>query len=230
MKNNWISFAASVLSVMALVSCSKKESKSYTRIMMINAAPHIRTTVLSSDETIPYASTLDYGMNTGYVRMESGSRVVGMYINDTMTIKTALEGVTGGTYSLFLLDSAGRASTMAVNDDLKTPSGDRAFFRFLNLSANAVPMDVVITHPDTSIHLVQDTVFHGISYPGNTGFKEMTPGVYKMIIARKDTHDTVCRIPTFSLSAGKIYSIYLKGVDSTYNGPAAISTSTIQHN
>lgn len=223
MKKAWIPFVASVMGAMVFASCSKEETKTYSNMMIVNASPALQTTTITTDESIPYTSTLIYGQNTSYIQVESGSaRAIRTAIRDSASLITTLPAPAGQHQSVFLIDTGTRITALVVGDNLGT-SGNRARLRFLNLSPNAVPVDVTVAK-------TVDTVFREKAYKQVADFNDFVPGVYNMIISRTGTTDTVCSVPTFSLSAGKVYTIYLKGYDSTYSGKTAISTSMIQHN
>jgi hypothetical protein len=222
MKRTLTMLVSSALCAAVISSCSKTETKTTANVLMVHASPSVPVTKITTDEAAPYSGNLAYGMNTGYVRLESGNRNIKMLLQDTAMLTTAIPLEADRYYSVFLIDTGSSISTLVLNDNLDKPAGNQSRLRFIHLSPNGVPVDVLITRTD-------DTVFKNKKFKEVTDFTTFNPGVYRMHIRRSGTVDTMIHIPTFTLSAGKIYTLFLKGLDST-TGKTAASSTLIQHN
>jgi hypothetical protein len=134
----------------------------------------------------------------------------------------------GRNYSVFAYDTIlnGKSKVFALEDDLSAPPSGKAKVRFLHLSPGNLAVD--ITANDV-------IVFDNRSYADNvtTGskaaFKTMDAGTYTIGVRLAGSNPSIPAIVTvqnISIEAGKIYTIYAKGLV-TGSGPNALGAGMI---
>jgi hypothetical protein len=141
----------------------------------------------------------------------------------------------GKYYSLFIYDtlSNGKLKSLLLQDGWTTPVDTVSLIRFLNLSPDTTSFDITIINTDTTYKL--DTLSLGaVSYIGANP-KPTDLSSFSETIRSGVCHVQVLRdsIPvlndTITLTHGKIYTIYSKGLFNG-SGATALGLGMIQHN
>jgi hypothetical protein len=144
----------------------------------------------------------------------------------------------GRSYSAFLIDTLKRAAgqrVIFVEDNLTAPASGKAHIRFFHLSPNAPEVKVVNAGVDGS-----PVVFSARRYAETsrrsgsttTNFNVFTPvdaGTYNLQVQVNADNTPVLDINGLNLTAGKIYTIYARGL---INGGAGqeLGATVILHN
>jgi hypothetical protein len=135
----------------------------------------------------------------------------------------------GQPYSIFAIDSVNKLTPAAVVDSTAVPVGDTAKIRLLNFCINS-PSLIAEFFVDTSVVLTYSsrTFNDQNSNPSQTLFSKIGARSYTLNL--KGSRDSVLIIsfPNMQFSAGKIYTVYLKG--SYDNNAGSIGEAIVQHN
>ena len=142
MKKRLSVFTAVVLFAgLAMVSsCSKdEETKTYANVLVTHASPDAPGVDLLVDGSKQNSAALSFPSNTGYLKVESGSRNVKVNVSGTSTtvINADLALEKDKNYSVFAIDSVSKISALVLTDDLTAPASGKAHVRFVHLSPNA---------------------------------------------------------------------------------------------
>jgi len=112
------------LALMALVSsCEKDNEKNYADLMVVHASPDAPGVDLLFDDVKINSAAFTYPNNTGYLKVESGSRNIKINVSGTTNniINGDLTVEPDKYYSLFAIDLAAKLSVVVLGDDLTPP-------------------------------------------------------------------------------------------------------------
>jgi hypothetical protein len=158
----------------------------------------------------------------------------------------------GRSYSTFLIDTLGRSGghrVLQFEDNLTAPSSGRANVRFINLSPNAPEVYLSIqadssdfynllippstpnaSLPSTSVRRYAETSRRiGADNKDFALFVSVPAGTYDLNVSRTGSKELVTPLSGTVFSAGKIYTVYLRGLVGGDAGQE-IGATIIQHN
>lgn len=193
-------------SLLAVSSCSKEESKSYANVLVTHASPDGPGVDLLVDGAKQNSAALAYPTNTGYLQVEAGTRNIKVNVSGTSTtvINADLSLATDNNYSVFAIDSVSKISALVIADDLTAPVAGKAHVRFVHLSPNAPAVDVAVAASGA-------VVFGNKSFKEYTAFTPLDAGSYNLDVRVAGTSTVALTLPTITLEAGKIYTVFAKG-------------------
>ncbi len=219
-----------------------------TRVLFVNATPDAASLKLSVDNTL--AGTLTPGTSTSYVGVQSGSaanaspqiRVNGA--GGTLTSDLVTKGVLAANtaYTIFVTDSINRPKgtgtdlggirTLQVVDTLTTPAAGTAKVRFFNLAPDVSTASARLTNPasTSSVATLTNRAYRATA-AASLRYTTVPAGpyvtqVYSGTAVPSSLTATPATSTTLTLTDGKIYTIYAKGLNRT----KTLSVGTIQHN
>lgn len=214
MKKQLKTAALTLLAAAALFqSCKKDEvKKQYATINVFNMSPDAPGFNVQDDTTIIGSYVLQYAANTGYLQVEAGSRNIVMTTYrldsaDTVAYKVPVNLAADRSFSLFLIDSFSKKSSLLVNDRLDTLARDKSHIRFINLCPDTLRRADLVLASDSSV------VFPNMFFRDVTSFREVLPGDYKWKIRymRGDIDTMWIDVPLKVANGGKAYTLILQG-------------------
>jgi len=207
MKNKIILLATLLVSaIMILPSCKKEEVKTYANVLVTHASPNAPGVDLLVDSKVVNSAALNFPNNTGYLAVESGTRNIKVNASGTTTtvINADLTFEKDKNYSIFAVDSLSKISAIVLTDDLTAPASGKAHVRFVHLSPNAPAVDIAVASSGA-------VVFSNKSFKEYTAFTPLDAGSYNLDVRVAGTTTVALTLPTITLEAGKIYTVYAKG-------------------
>ncbi len=114
----------------------------------------------------------------------------------------------GGRYSAYIIDSFGALNRLILNDVFSAPEAGKAQFRFLHLSPDLPPFELLV---NGSLFFEEETIFDF----GNQGLATFNPideGTYtfKALVENTASTDTLT-LGNISIENGKTYTLFAKG-------------------
>lgn len=220
-----IKIAGGLLTVsLFIMSCAKEDSSSNngtSNIMLINASPNAPDIDAYADAAKINSVSLSYPSSTNYLSVASGNKsfiVKQGGTNTSLFTTPTFPFVNNKSYSVFLVDSASKASAIILQDNLATPVSDTAHFRILQLSPNTANVDFILRSGSDSIPIT------------NKAFKEVTnlyavkAKTYNIKVKLAGTETVIATATGVVLSSRKIYTLFLKG----FSGGTGTTTLGIQ--
>lgn len=180
-------------------------------IMLINASPDAAGINISfNDETIN-PSPLTYTQNTNYGLINSGTKQV-VTIQPPSSLQLLSLPMLLKNSKVYSVFFAGQISNnqlvyVATEDNLNLPEKNRAKYRFINLSENSLSLDFKLVKVTKDSILVANTPFGTAS-----AFNQIQPGKYDFKIVSRDTTKKDSVTLNYTLTNGKIYTFWAKGV------------------
>lgn len=195
-----------------LISCNNSAvdlSSSKDTLMLINASPDAGLINISFNNTIVNPSPLAYTQNTNYGLIDAGLKqvITTALANNTQLLSVPILFKNRKVYSVFLAGeiAKGKAIYVATEDSLKNPNKNRAKYRFINLSQNSKILDFRLATNDS-------VLFANIPFGTATNFNQIKPGKQTFKIISRDTSIKSIDTLSFTLTNGKIYTFWAKGL------------------
>jgi hypothetical protein len=205
-----ISILASVIlmsSAVLFTSCKKDEDvHEHAKVMVVHASPDAPGVDLLVDDVKKNSAALNFPNNTGYLELEAGTRNLKVNVAGTTTtvINADVPFTKDMSYSVFAVDSVSVISAIVLTDDLTAPAAGKAHVRFIHLSPDAPAVDVAVASSGT-------VVFGNKAFKEFTAFTPLDAGSYSLDVRVAGTTTVALVLPTITLEAGKIYTVYAKG-------------------
>ena len=187
-----------------------------TALSITNAAPTLGTVKFYLDNQIVGSSALPYPKRYDYVRAYSGTRTGKVTDSATNTEKylKSFNLIAGKYQSLYIIKQNDTLSYAVYTDEIKETAG-KAQIRFINLSADAPALSLVL-EGDT-------TTFNNRIFKAATPFKNVAPAKYTLSLKNTSTGTVVATLSDVTLVKDGYYTIWARGlstlITNTVNDP-----------
>lgn len=200
------------VTAISLAACSDDDNttaptpSAKASVMVVHASPDAPGVDLLVDNTVA-GTNLTFPNNTGYLQVNAGTRNVKVNATGTSTtvIQANLNLMENKSYSVFAVNQVSTIEPLVFEDNLSNPASGKAHVRFIHLSPNAPAVNITLT--DGTI------VFGNVSFKGSVNFTPLDAATYNLQVRDAATNQTVVlELPNISLQAGKIYTVFAKGL------------------
>lgn len=200
------------VAVLSLAACSDDENTTAptptpkANVLVVHASPDAPGVDLLVDNTVA-GTNLTFPNNTGYLQVNAGTRNVKVNVTGTSTtvIQANLNLMENKSYSVFAVNQVSAIEPLVFEDNLSSPASGKAHVRFIHLSPNAPAVNITLT--DGTI------VFGNVSFKGSVDFTPLNAATYNLQVRDAATNQTVVlELPNITLQAGKIYTVFAKGL------------------
>ena len=114
-------------------------------------------------------------------------------------------------------------------DNLAAPAAGKAHIRFLHLSPGAPAVTIGILNGGAFTPVFSNRTFEtAASANANQGFTPVDAGTYTFDVRLADGTTSVLTVPNIALQAGKIYTVFARGIVGNTTSP--LGASLIVHN
>jgi hypothetical protein len=177
-----------------------------SRILFVHASPDAPAVDINLGIQ-PVARDLVFANNTPYRYTWSGPRRVLVNVANTSTnVINAMATLSPWTfYSVFATGTVADLKPLVLVDDLRSPARGKAHVRFVHLSPNAPAVDVALAGGGA-------VVFGNKAFREYTAFTPLDAGTYDLEVRVAGTNTVALPLPGVTLQAGKIYTVYAKGL------------------
>lgn len=200
------------VSAVSLSACSDDENTTAptptakANVKVVHASPDAPGVDLLVDNTVA-GTNLTFPNNIGYLQVNAGTRNVKVNVTGTSTtvIQANLNLMENKFYSVFAVNQVSAIEALVLEDNLTNPASGKAHVRFIHLSPNAPAVNITLT--DGTI------VFGNVAFKGSVDFTPLDAGTYNLQVRDAATNSTVVlELPNVTLQAGKIYTVFAKGL------------------
>jgi hypothetical protein len=226
----FVTAAAMLLFSTTLVSC-KKEEKEEARVLVTHASPDAPGVDLLVDNQKVNATALSFPNNTGYLTVTAGTRNVKVNAAGTSTtvINADVPFTKDKNYSLFAYNQLASIGAILVEDNLSAPASGKAHIRFFHLSPGAPAVTVGVLAGSTFTPVFSNRAFETqATAAANQAFAPVDAGTYTFDVRVAGTTNSVLTLTGINLQAGKIYTVFARGIVGNTTTP--LSASIIAHN
>ena len=208
----------------ASVDLQAEVSAQKPRVLVVHASPDAPGVDLFVDGTKVNTAALEYPKNTGYLELTAGKRKIEVKAaadNNIVPISAELDFEAGKNYSLFAINVLASIEALRLEDDLTAPAAGKAHIRFVHLSPDAPAVDVALKG--------------GANLFTNSKFKDASPftpvdaGTYDLEVKLNQGGTVVLPLNGIKVDAGKIYTVFAKGLVAG-QGAKALGAEIIVHN
>lgn len=206
MKKVFMAFAPAIMIAAILTTSScKKDEVTYANVLVAHASPDAPGVDLLIDNSKVNSAALTFPANTGYLQVETGTRNVKVNVTGTSTtvINADLNLEKDKNYSVFAVNAVANIEPLVLVDDLTAPASGKAHVRFVHLSPDAPAVDVALDGGAV--------VFGNKSFKESTAFTPLDAGAYDLEVRVAGTSTVALDLPSITLQAGKIYTVFAKG-------------------
>jgi hypothetical protein len=206
--------AMAIVATLSLTGCGSDDNTNPlapvtpARVMAVHASPDAPAVDLLVDGAVA-GTGLAFPNNTAYLNVPAG------------TINADLP-VTGGTsYTVFASDVVASIGAVVLTDDLTAPASGKAHVRFVHLSPDAPAVDVAVQGGPV--------LFANKAFKQYTAFTPVDAGTYNLEVRLAGTSTVALPLNGIALQAGKIYTVFAKGLASG-SGAQALGAQIIVNN
>lgn len=200
------------IGMLAFTGCSDDENNMVTptpattaKVLVTHASPDAPGVDLLVDNTVA-GTNLTFPNSTGYLDVNSGTRNIKVNVSGTSTtaIQANLTLDANKNYSVFAVNNVASIEPLVLVDDLTAPASGKAHVRFIHLSPNAPAVDIT-----TNTGAI---VFGNYTFKQASAFTPLDAGTYNLQVRLAGTSTVVLDLPNITVSSGKIYTVFAKGL------------------
>ncbi len=223
--------AALLLLFSVSFTACKKEKKEEARVLVVHASPNAPGVDLLVDNQKVNSAALTFPNNTGYLTVNAGTRNIKVNAAGTSTsvINADVPFTKDKNYSLFAFNLLASIGAILVEDNLTAPASGKAHIRFFHLSPGAPAVTVGVLNGSTFTGVFTNRSFETATTAGaNSAFTPVDAGTYNFDVRVAGTTTSVLPLNGIVLQAGKIYTVFARGIVGNTTTP--LGASIIVHN
>lgn len=223
------SLLSAVIALFTFSACKKDKTPAKANVLVTHASPDAPGVDLLVDNVKVNSSALTFPNNTGYLQVNEGTRNIKVNASGTSTsvINADISFSGDKSYSLFAYKQLAQIGAILVADDLTTPASGKAHIRFFHLSPDAPGVDVGILNGSTFTPVFANRSFETqTTASANAAFTPVNAGTYTFQVRVAGTSTAALTIPGVTLEAGKIYTVFARGLLAG-SGAQALNASVI---
>lgn len=212
-------------------SCDKDDTpQATTSVNIVHASPDAQGVDLLVDNVKVNAAALNFPEATGYLKIFAGTRNIKVNATGTnnSVINANLTFTADKYYSVFAYNQLASIGAIVVEDNLTVPATGQAHIRFFHLSPNAPIVTVGTLSGATFTPVFANRSFETqATASANQNFTPVPAGTYTFDVQANGT--SVLTLPGIVLQAGKIYTVFAKGLVGG-QGSQALGAQILTHN
>ncbi len=214
-----------------LSSCDKDETPVETaKVNVIHASPDAPGVDLLVDNNKVNTTVLTFPNATGYLTVNAGTRNIKVNAAGTTNsvINANLPFMKDKNYSVYAFNQLPSIGAFMVEDNLAAPASGQAHIRFFHLVPNAQAVTVGTVAGGTFSPVFSNRSFETqASATANQAFTPVPAGTYTFEVRVGGA--SVLNVPGVALAAGKIYTVFAKGLVGG-TGVQALGAQIVTHN
>ncbi|GEO06573.1 hypothetical protein AAE02nite_42370 [Adhaeribacter aerolatus] len=215
----------------SLTSCLDKEGEApeptpVAYVTLYHGAPDAPEFDILVDNQRLNSQPFKYNNYSDYLRFSTGSRkfkftpvnAANSYVDTTLTFKE------NKLYSVFAVNRLQDMEVLVVSDTVMTPAAGKAGMRIIHLSPDAPAVDVATTGTTGT------SITTNLNFKEHTLFKDVATGNQTIQIKRTGTNEVLLTLSDVALTAGKSYSLLLRGFQTPPTGNTNILSGQVVTN
>jgi Domain of unknown function (DUF4397) len=214
-----------------LMACDKDDKPQATAsVNVIHASPDAPGVDLLVDNLKVNTVALNFPEATGYLKVLAGTRNIKVNATGTSTsvINANLTFSADKFYSVYAYNLLASIGAFLVEDNLSVPAAGQSHIRFFHLSPNAPAVTVGVLSGTTFTPVFANRSFETqATATANQNFTPVAAGTYTFDVQVSGA--SVLTLPNIVLQAGKIYTVFAKGLVSG-TGSQALGAQIVTHN
>ena len=227
----WKCRAMAGLLIILFASCTKDLGIDQvgTGLKFVNTSPDATSVQFNLNGEKAFTNVLAFTDTTAYLPFAGATYNVSASVGSKVVANTIIDFVPLKNYTLFMVDSASKASVTVVSDVLATADTlSTTHLRFFNFvpNAGALSLAAVYNNKDT-VGLLAPTAFNAASNGYSLQkFTAFPSGQYELFLLSGNL--IVARLPSAVYLKGKNYTVYSRGFNGG-SGSQAASLAILHH-
>ena len=194
--------------LLPVIGCSGGSSNNGTgNLRIFQASPDAPQSkvIVDSSSTQP---TIDYGNDTGYLSIKSGSRRIQLVpaSGSSSIFDQAVSISKDGNETLLLTGAVASLQPVMLIDGGTTAKGNAGYVRVVNASQSMGPADTYIIPAGTGIAGVQP-VTAALAFDKDTGYQLTAAGTYEVLLTAPGTKNVFVDTGPINLDSGKNHTV-----------------------
>jgi len=175
-------------------------------VSVINALPGSQSVDVYFDQNLASVYALNFGNTQDYIAARTGKRTITYYKagsqqkiqSDTIT----LQG--DKNYSAYLTGTSAQPEVLILKDEATRPDVGKAIIRFVNVSANAPAVNLVVRNGAN--------LATSIGYKGASGFVQIQGNAaYTLDVVQAGTSNILGTVSNVNINNNGVYTVWLYG-------------------
>lgn len=216
-KVRWIAFVG--IFIMLVTACSDDlldtnyNEQPIAFVSFYHASPDAPGLTVSVDDRSVF-NEIEYSEYSGYLNFYTGNRhfKINTVNAANSLVDTTFQFSTSKVYSVFLIDQLSGMEALLLQDTAETPSAGKAMVRFVHLSPDTSPLNIVVDGE------VGDPLFDGQSFKEGSAFKEVSADVTGFEVRTAEGGNVLLSVDDLDLQAGRYYTIITRGFSNPPQG------------
>lgn len=204
-----IAIILGMLTVALLLDSCKKDpvtTSDTSYLSITNTSPALSTFNFYLNQSKVNTGALPFGGTIPYIQVNpaeySAKLTIESNTESLLTKKINLEK--DKVYSIFIIGKGENLDYLQITDDIKIPAADKALVRFINLSADAGPLNLEVKD---GASIAADK-----TYKSAGTFSEVDARLYTFEIKDKATGTVKAELKDVDLKKGGIYTVIARGL------------------
>jgi len=218
-----------VLVVGALAGCMKTGSSSQNSnnvsfVTLMHMAPYSSSTEVYFNGDKKTSAIAAGTFSTSYGQVTPGSYAVTFKVAGKDSVLSSIPSDTYdslGFYTLVLFNRADSSiGSIKIDDDFSNLSLSNANYRFFNYCPDAPSVDLVLNSSTVQSGRHTADNEYGSYY---NAFQSITTGGYSVTVKKSGTDSVIATLPSVTLQAGAVYTIFLAGKKGSSTNPISVN-------
>lgn len=215
---------------MVFSSCSKGDNEimveGEAKVMIVNSAAGSQPQDFYLNGAKVTSSAVAYSQSTSYITTSAGKERKAEFKNAGSASANSTSSAdlsAGENYTFFYTSNVNGSgnSSLFLKDETTSSSSGKAKVRFVNLAGGLASANLIVSGGATWAS--------NIAFGTASGFSEVNPGTFTLQTALSSSTATTANLGSFTLQAGKIYTIYTSGL-LTGSASTAVTAKMLIHN
>ena len=220
MKHQILSVAAAFCMLFS-ISCKKSEDQATANLRFINMSPNSSAMDLYLNSAL-VVGNVSYPGPSSYQPINAAA--TSLSVNQATTSSILLAGnialAANNHYSAIVYDSVAILKGDIFQDDRSDPPAGKAFVRFFNYVSGTPSLDI-IKAGNTSNKLFTSRTYLDHKNTGSyISYTAIDPGPFSVSAVVAGTNVLITQLPSFEATAGKSYTLVLRGFNKGTNAQA----------
>ncbi len=222
MKNHILSVAA-VLCIFLSISCKKSNDQSSASLRFINLSPNSSAMDLYLNSAL-VVGNVSYPGPSGYQSINAAA--TSLSVNQATTANILLAGnialAANNHYSAIVYDSVAILKGDIFQDDRTDPPAGKAFVRFFNYVSGTPSLDIIKAGNTSNKLFTSRTYLDHKNTGAYVSYTAIDPGPFSVSAVVAGTNVLITQLPGFNATAGKSYTLVLRGFNKGVNTQAVL--------
>lgn len=211
LKNKLLRTGWLLLTPLLLISCNDDDDSSepieVAYVSLYQASPDTPALDIMVDGRQINFYPFDYTDYTGYLRFYTGDRKLSFSpVNANNVIAdTVITFESNSAYSVFTADDYADLKVLVLEDESDSPSDGNAMIRFINLSPDALHLDL--------LNEGDELLFDDQEFMETASFEEITADNHDLMVNFSDDDSRALQVPDITFYDGLFYTVLVRGYE-----------------